>query len=113
MAGVALQSSYMRIGFSARASLVITDAQGIGCMEEIEILTDGEINNLCKVIRIPGGINPIINFSDLGIQLSLRAKNNLKLSSFFLKHKLRTGRVAVATDIKLDNVRILHELRES
>ena len=59
MAGVALRSAYGRIGFSAEASLVITYAQGIDIMEEIEILTDGEINNLCKVIRRPGGIIPL------------------------------------------------------
>ena len=43
-----IRSAYARIGFSAEAALVITDAQGIYCMEELEILTDGEIKNLCK-----------------------------------------------------------------
>ena len=65
MAGVALRSAYVRIGFSAEAALVITDTQGIDCMEEIEIITDGEIKNLCKVIRRPGGINPITNVANL------------------------------------------------
>ena len=46
MAGVALLSAYGQIGFSADADLVITDAQGIDCTEELEILTDGEIENL-------------------------------------------------------------------
>ena len=41
------------------------------------------------------------------------SKNKLKLSSFFLKHKVRNGRVAVATDLTLDNVRLLRELKES
>ena len=43
MAGVALRSAYVRIVFSAEAALVITDTQGIDCMEELEILNDGEI----------------------------------------------------------------------
>ena len=111
MAGVALQSAYVRIRFSAEAALVITDAQGIDCMEEIEILTDGEIKNLCKFIRRPGGINPITNVANLGIQVSLRAKNNLKIASFFLKHKIRTRRVVVATAITLNNVRLLSDLK--
>ena len=51
--------------------------------------------------------------ANLVIQVSLSAKNNLNLSSFFLENKLRTGRVAVATDITLDNVRLLRELKES
>ena len=37
----------------------------------------------------------------------------MKIASFFLKHKIRTGRVAVATNITLDNVRLLRELKES
>ena len=42
----------------------------------------------------------------------MRVENNLKLASFFLKHKIRTGRVAVATNITLDNVRLLSEIKE-
>ena len=103
----------MWIGFSAEAALVITDAQVIDCMEELDILTDGEIKNLCKVIRIPGGINTITNVANLGIQVSLRSENNLKIDRFFLKHKVRTRRVAVTTNITLDNVRLLRELKES
>ena len=78
MAGVALQSAYVQIGFSAEAALVITDAQGISFMEDLDILTNGKIDNLCKVIRRSGGINPINNVSNLGIQFSLRAKKKPK-----------------------------------
>ena len=99
MAVVALQSTHVWIVFSAEAALVITDVQGIDCMEELKNITDGGIKNLCKVIKRPGGINTITNVDNLGIQVSLRTKTNLKLARFFFKHKLRTGRVAVATDI--------------
>ena len=112
MAGVALRSAYGRIGFSAESALVITDTQGIDNMEELEILTDGEIENLCKVIRRPGGIDPITNVANLGLQVSLRAENNPKLASFSLKHKTRTGRVALPTEITLESVRLLCELKE-
>ena len=43
MAGVALRNADVRILFYAEDFLVITDAQGIDCMEEFEILTDREI----------------------------------------------------------------------
>ena len=112
MAEVALWSTYGRIGFSAESYVMITDAQGIDCTEEIDILTDGEIENLCKVIRRPVGINLITNVSNLGLQVFFRAENNLKLDRFFLKHKIRTGSVAIATDITLDNVRLLRELKK-
>ena len=113
MAGVALWSTYVRIVFYAESALVITEAQGIYCMEDIEIITDVETENLCKVTRRPGGINLIIDVANLGLQVSLRAKNNLKLSRLFLKHKIRTGRVAVAIDITLDNVHLLRDIKES
>ena len=67
MAGVALQSAYGRVGFFAESDLVITDAQCIYLMEDIYILADGEIENICKVIRRPGGINPITNVDNLGL----------------------------------------------
>ena len=40
---VLLQSPHVWIGLSAESALVITDAQGIDCMEDIKILTDGDI----------------------------------------------------------------------
>ena len=43
----------------------------------------------------------------------MRDKNNLKLFSFFLKNKISTRRVAVATDITLDDMRLLHKLKDS
>ena len=55
---------------------MITDAQGIDCMEKLDIITDGEIENLCKVIRRPGGINPITNVANLGLQVFLRPETN-------------------------------------
>ena len=73
MAGLALWSAYVQIIFYDEASLVITDSQVIDCMEELEIITDGEIENLCKFVGRPGGINPITNVANLGIQVSLKA----------------------------------------
>ena len=73
MVGVVLRSAYVRIEFSSEFALMITNAQGIDCMEELEILTGGEIENLYKVIRRPGGNNSITNVANLGLQVSLRA----------------------------------------
>ena len=92
---------------------MITDAQGIDWMEKLDILTDGEIENMCKVTRRPGVINYITNVANLWLQVSLRSENNLKLASFFLKHKIRTGRVVLPNYIALDSVRLLRDLKES
>ena len=82
-------------------------------MEELVIITDGEIENLCKVIRRPGGINPITNIANIELQVSLSSENNLKLASYFLKHRIRTGRVEVPTNITLDSINLLRELKGS
>ena len=76
MAVVALQSTYVWIGFSAEADLVITNVQIIDCTEELKIITDEEIENLCKVIRRSGGINTNTNVANLGVQVSLRAEKS-------------------------------------
>ena len=112
MALVALRSAYGRIGFSDEAALVITDTQVIYSMEELKILTDGYIDNIFKVIRRSGGINPTTNIANLGLQVPLRDENKLKLSSFFLKHKTKTRRVVVQTDITLNIVRLSSELKK-
>ena len=113
MAGVALRSPYGRIDFSAEDALVITDAQGIYCMEELDILTYGEIENLWKVVRIHGGINPITNVANFGLKFSLRDENNMNIARFFLRHKIRTRRVIVAIGITLYHVRLLRDIKES
>ena len=59
------------------------------------------------------GSIPLPKISNLGLQVSLRAENNLNIDSFFLKHEISTGRVAVETDITLDNLRLLREIKES
>ena len=43
MVGVVIRSAYVWIGFSAEVALVITDAQGIDWMEELDIFTNGGI----------------------------------------------------------------------
>ena len=73
MTGVVLRSAYGRIRFSDEAALVITDTQGIDSMEEIEIITDGDIKNMYRVSRRPNGIDPNTNIDNLGLKVSLRS----------------------------------------
>ena len=75
MARVSLHSAYVQISFSTEANLLITDTQGIDCIEELKIITDREIENMCKFISRSGGINPITNVYNLGLQVSLISEN--------------------------------------
>jgi len=51
-----IREALQRIGFSEEASEYITDNQGLDEVEEFRILSDDEVENLCKNTRRPGGI---------------------------------------------------------
>ena len=57
---VALRAALMRLGFSAKAAGFITDDQGMDTLYELKVLTNDEIESLCKVVWRPGGtvLNP-------------------------------------------------------
>eukprot|EP00978_Attheya_sp_CCMP212_P030444 scaffold112006_cov46-Attheya_sp.AAC.1 len=56
----------VRMCFTNAAAAIITDEQGIDEMSEIKILTDSEIEGLCKVVRRPGGTIPNPNAAVAG-----------------------------------------------
>ena len=118
MEPAAVRTALIRIGFVEAAAQALTDDQGIDSLDEIRILSDDDIANLCKLLRRPGGVvlgavnaagNPVPN---PGIQVSARAETNLKLTAFYLRHKVRTGRVVAPADVTLASIRSLRELRE-
>ena len=58
----AIRDAYGRLGFAADAAVILTDVQGIDSIDELVLLTDAEVGNLCKVARHPGGTVPNPNF---------------------------------------------------
>ena len=63
---VALCATLTRLGFSAKAAEFITDDQGLGTLDELKLLTNDEIESLCKVVWRPGGPAPNPNAGDPG-----------------------------------------------
>jgi hypothetical protein len=113
----AYRTMLQRMGLSATASVAITEEQGLDSLNEIKLLTDDEVESLCKVVRRPGGTIPGPNPGDApvnnpGIPINLRAENHLKLLAFYLRHQDRIGRVPTVASITLDTVRELRELRD-
>lgn len=117
MDAAAIRTALQRIGFTIPASQAITIDQGIDSLDEIRYLKDSEVENLCKVIRRPGGTinNPAGegNIPNPGESVSLRAENNLKLMAYYLRHRARVSRQTQPADITLENIRSVKELRES
>ena len=89
---VAMRAAYVRLGFTQEAALLITDDQGLIELEEIRLMTDPEVVNLCKVLRRPGGTMMVPNAAGVNVQVpnpgnkvSLLAENNLKMECFLLE----------------------------
>jgi ribosomal protein L29 len=117
---VAMRAAYVRLGFTQEAALLITDDQGIIELEEIRLMTDPEVVNLCKVLRRPGGTMMVPNAAGVNVQVpnpgnkvSLLAENNLKMACYYLRHRARVSRAVVPVDITLANVRSIRELSTS
>ena len=118
---ISIRAMLQRVGFSAAAATYITDNQGLDTLDEMKILTDTEVENLCKVIRRPGGVipNPAAGQAGVpaevpnhGLQVPLRAENNLKLACYFLRYQERTSRAVTPVDVTLVNIRKLRDLRD-
>ena len=72
-----------------------------------------EVESLCKAVCRPGGTiaNPDAgiagqpaNIPNPGIQVSLKAENNLKLAAWFVRYKIWTSRDIAPADITLQAV---------
>ena len=61
---VALRAALTRLGFSAKAAGFITNDQGLDTLDELKVLTNDEIEILCKVVPRPGGTVPNPNAGD-------------------------------------------------
>ena len=63
---VALHADLTRLGFSDKAAGFITNDQGLDTLDELKVITNDEIESLCKVVRRPGGTAPNPNAGDPG-----------------------------------------------
>ena len=52
---VAIHAALTCLGFSAKASRFLTNYQGLDTLDELKVITNDEIESLCKVVRRPGG----------------------------------------------------------
>ena len=112
---VALRQALQRIGFTNEAATYITneDEGGMNDLASFRILTDDEVDDLCKTVRRPGGLVANPNAADAGqpaqtanpgIPVSLKACANLKLMCYFLRFKRNTSRAVAAPDITQANL---------
>ena len=117
-----MRQAFIRLGCSQQAAQAIVDDQGIDSIDELKILTDEEVENLCKVVRRPGGqvANPSAGQEGQQAEVPnrstatpLRAESNVKLASHMLKHRIdRVSRPTDAAFAALASARAARELKE-
>jgi hypothetical protein len=89
----AMRQLFQHMGYSQVAATAIVDKQGIDSLDELHILKDEEITNVCKVIHHPGGqiVNPNPlqqgNIPNPGISVSLHTESNTKLAKWMIVHR--------------------------
>ena len=115
-----MRAMFGALGFSPRAQRALTDDQAIDHLDEIAILTDEEVESLCKLIRRPGGQIPnpraavpgqLPEIDAPGTLASMRAVTNSKLACYYVRHRLRTSRSTTPAQVTLARVRTLRDLR--
>jgi hypothetical protein len=101
-----------RLGFTRESEGYMTRACNVDSLDEVKWM-DGEddVENMIKWVNLPGGTFAVgsgadaVKTTNVGLQVSLRAENNLKLCVYFLKHMERVQRVPTAASITLEMVR--------
>ncbi|KAI2507210.1 hypothetical protein MHU86_7167 [Fragilaria crotonensis] len=117
MQNAVMRATMTRIGFTEAAAQALVEEQGIDSLDEVRLMTDEEIESLCKVLRRPGGMVPgagqgAAQVENPGVQVNQRAEGHLKLLAFYLRHQARVSRVVQAPEITLEAIRTVRELRE-
>jgi ribosomal protein S13 len=120
MNNAVMRAAMTCIGFTEAAAQALVEEQGIDSLEEVKLLTDDEIESLCRVIRRPGGNLPpvagalpgAVPVPNPGVPVNQRAEGHLKLLAFYLRHQARVSRNVTVPDITLEAIRSVRELRE-
>ena len=81
-----LQNMYIQLGFSPKAAKLLIREQGLDNPDRLRVLTDKNVDDICNVMRKPGGKNAN-GTPDRGQQVSVIAQENLKLTAFLFHHR--------------------------
>ena len=83
-----LQDMYVQLGLSTKAAKLLDRVQGQDSPEKLKVLMDKNVDDICNVVRRPGGKNAN-GMPGRGQQVSVIALENLKLAVFLFHHSWR------------------------
>ena len=83
-----LKNMYIWLGFSPKAAKLLIREQGQDNPNRLRVLTDKNVDDICNVVRKPGGKNAN---GTLGRrqQVSVIAQGSLKVAAFLFHHRWR------------------------
>ena len=81
-----LQYRYIQLGFSPKAAKLLIREQGLDNPDRLRVLTDKNVDDICNVVRKPGGKNAD-GTPDRGQQVSMIAQEHLKLTAFLFHYR--------------------------
>ena len=102
-AAIAICNLLTQMGFTQAAAAKIANNQGYDSLDEMKLLSNADVAELCKVVCCPGGQvpNPAgvagAMMPDPGIPISLRAENNMKLLTFYIRHLDRVSQDKISS----------------
>ena len=79
---------YIQLGFSPKAARLLNREKGLDSLERLQVLTDKSVDNICNVVRKPGGMNDN-GKHEREQQVSVIAQENMKLAVFLFYHRWR------------------------
>ena len=82
---LSIQDMYIWLGFSPKAAKLLVRGQGLDSLERLRVLTDKNVDDICNVVRKPGGKNAN-RMPNRGQQVSVIAQENLNLAVFLFHH---------------------------
>jgi len=105
VAAISVRNMLQRMGLSVEAAtkVVNVNGQNLSVLNDFLQLEDKDVETLCRVIRLPGGVNGARN-QNQGMQVLAMAEVNLKRMCYELRHHTRFSRPVVWTDIMLLSV---------
>ena len=83
-----LQYIYIQLEFSPKAAKLLIKEQGIDSPERLRVLADKNVDDICNIMRKPGGMNAH-EMLYKGQQVSVIVQENLKLASFIFHNRWR------------------------
>ena len=81
-----LQDMNIALGFSPKAAKLLVREQGLNSTKKLQALTNKHVDNICNVVKKPGGTNAH-GTPDRGQQVSVIAQKNLKFAAFLFHHR--------------------------